>query len=91
MSPALPRYQHTTQPRDDDAKLAAITDQAAWERKLAEILIDVGEAAPTASSFGTTIADTQLLRGIPVVGAVCGTSPGTDPLAELLRNDRLAR
>jgi hypothetical protein len=78
MSQPLPRYLDT--------------DQDDWERKLAEILIDVGEAAPTANSFGTTIADAQLLRGIPVVGGVCGTSPGTDPLAELLRNEgRLAR
>lgn len=36
--------------------------------------------------YGTTLpGDRRKLRGIPVVGAVGGTSPGTDPYLETCR------
>lgn len=33
-------------------------------------------------------AGRRLLRGVPVAGAASGTSPGTDPLHELLEKER---
>jgi len=73
MSRILPRYTDTT---------------AADERKLARILIEVGEAAPTTTVTRATLAgDERRLRGIPCVArGVPGASPHTNPLAELLRN-----
>jgi len=38
--------------------------------------------APATVTRATLPGDTRRLRGIPVVGAVGGTSPGTDPYLE---------
>lgn len=75
MSQPLPRYLDT----NDDL-----------ERKLARILIETGEETPPATvSRATLPGDTRRLRGIPVCGPnVGGTSPGTNPLAALLRTIR---
>jgi len=58
---------------------------------VARALADSGERAPAehgpvAPGAGLH-ADTNRLRGIPVVGGAVGTSPGTDPVRELLRRD----
>ena len=39
---------------------------------------------PPPTTKATLPGDRRRLRGIPVVGAVGGTSPGTDPVAALL-------
>lgn len=51
------------------------------ERKLARILLETGEPAPTAVRAGATPAgDEQRLRGIPAIGrGVAGHIPGTRP------------
>ena len=77
----LPRYRTTTQPRRLDDHLHQL------------------EARDNATTATVTAGPRESeddrrhkrLRGIPVVGAVTGTSPGTDPLAELLRNDHRRR
>lgn len=54
-------------------------------RTLARILIETGEPTPTTTVTRATLpGDTRRLRGIPVAGGACGTSPGTDPLHALL-------
>lgn len=41
-----------------------------------------------ATAPGVTLAgDRRRLRGVPVVGGVSGTSPGSDPVAEVLRRE----
>jgi hypothetical protein len=56
------------------------------ERKLAKILLETGEPAPiTTTTQATLPGDKRRLRGIPVVGGVSGTSPGTDPYFETER------
>ncbi len=76
MSRALPRYLDT--------------DHAEWERKLARILIEVGEPAPASRTFRATAAgDEQRLRGIPCQAkGVGGTSPGTNPMAALMSKQK---
>lgn len=58
-----------------------------FEQKLGRILIETGEQAPPTQHTGITAAgDERRLRGIPCISrGVPGTSPGTNPLAELLR------
>lgn len=74
MSQPLPRYLDT---RADD------------DRKLARIILEAGDTEPPATVTKATLpGDTRRLRGIPVAGGAPGTSPGTDPLAALLRNVR---
>jgi hypothetical protein len=43
------------------------------------------EHTPPTTQRATLPGDRRRLRGIPVAGGACGTSPGTDPLAETLR------
>lgn len=43
---------------------------------------------PATVHQATLPGDRRRLRGIPVAGGATGTSPGTDPLAELLRKHR---
>ncbi len=71
--PILPRHLHQ--------------DHAAWEAKLARILIEVGEPAPSSRTFRAALpGDERTLRGIPAIGRnVAGAIPGTSPH---LRNDR---
>lgn len=74
MSQPLPRYL----PPNED-----------WNQKLARILIETGEPAPDQPTSRTVTradhTDKARLRGIPVAGGACGTSPGTDPLHEAER------
>ena len=56
------------------------------EQKIARILLETGEAAPVVTVTKATLpGDKRRLRGIPVAGGACGTSPGTDPLHETIR------
>lgn len=60
MSRALPRY---LEPTDD------------FERKLARILIEVGEPAPTRIGHATAGGDERRLRGVPCIArGVAGMS-----------------
>lgn len=75
MSRILPRFT---------AAMTAIEDA----RKIGRILAETGDVGPTQTVARATLpGDNRRLRGIPVVGfSVCGTAPGTDPMAELLRS-----
>lgn len=76
MSLPLPRfYAHITNAQD----------ARAIERNLQE----AGPVeAPATVARATLPGDRRRLRGIPVVGGVSGTSPGTDPYAETERKMR---
>ena len=45
----------------------------------------------TTKTKATAPGDCRKLRGIPVAGGACGTSPNTDPLAETIRRDQRRR
>ncbi len=64
MSRPLPRYRDDTDPR----KLDRIIDDT--------ITLEV---VTTTHTKATLPGDTRRLRGIPVIGGITGTSPGTDP------------
>lgn len=64
MNQLLPRYYRRTLAR---------LDAAAVDKAVAESVNP--ETAPRATLGG----DRRRLRGIPVAGGACGTSPGTDP------------
>lgn len=66
MSPPLPRFhRHQEAARD--------------RQHLTKVLAETGaEETPVTAGAGMHM-DTMRLRGIPVVGGACGTSPGTDP------------
>lgn len=68
MSHTLPRF-HAHHQRIDD------------ERKLARILLETGEPAPTTQRPGATAGgDERKLRGIPAIGrGVTGAIPGSVP------------
>ena len=75
MSRILPRfYRHQLASQDAD--------------NITRILNEAGAntTEPTVTR-ATLPGDRRRLRGIPVVGGVGGTSPGTDPLAELMRKE----
>ena len=81
----LPRY------------LDALQERAAWERKLARILIATGEPAATRRKgprgrmigFRSAEDDLARLRALPAVApGVAGAIPGTDPLRALLAKER---
>jgi hypothetical protein len=57
------------------------TDPREWEQKLAGIIVDTGEPAPSTTVARATIAgDESRLRGIPCIArGVAGTSFGTSP------------
>jgi hypothetical protein len=58
------------------------------QRKIARIILETGDPAPTTTVTHATLpGDTRRLRGIPVAGGACGTSPGTDPLQALIALD----
>lgn len=73
MSRILPRYHRTTLATEDQRKLDRI----------------IGESTNNTNTDqnhrSTAPGDRRKLRGIPVAGGACGTSPGTDPLHETLR------
>lgn len=61
------------------------------ERKIARIILDIGEAPATSKAKRTgnrsAEGDPRRLRGIPAIGrSVSGVAPGTDPVTELLRS-----
>lgn len=57
-------------------------------RKLAAIIMESGGAElPPTTSTVTLPGDKRRLRGIPVAGGACGTSPDTDPVAALLHKE----
>lgn len=74
MSHILPRFYRRTLERQD----AAAVDRAV--RESVEMDTTVAKA--------TLPGDKRRLRGIPVAGGACGTSPGTDPLHAVLRRGR---
>lgn len=76
MSHILPRFTAAMQRIED-------------ERKIGRILAETGDPGPTQTVARATLpGDNRRLRGIPVVGfSVCGTAPGTDPLAALMSSE----
>lgn len=78
MTPLLPRIHRQQQ---------AIHATRAVDRAIAESR-GAHEHTPPTVTRATLPGDRRRLRGIPVAGGACGTSPGTDPLAELLRRER---
>lgn len=80
-APILPRFnQHMIQDDDHRYVTQIITESNAPDQQ-----------APSSKTITRTDhTDTRRLRGIPVAGGACGTSPGTDPLTELLRKERAA-
>ena len=76
MSHLLPRFHRRQLEREDALSVARAVRESVSE-------------TPTVAR-ATLPGDTRRLRGIPVAGGACGTSPGTDPLYALLRSsDRL--
>lgn len=73
MSRPLPRYTPDTDPR----KIERITNQPNEPEQ------------PTTTTRATLPGDTRKLRGIPVIGGLNGTSPGTDPYQALANKQRL--
>ena len=66
-------------------------ERSAWQRKLASILLEVGEPAPSPKIYSATAGgDGRRLRGIPAhaKGNGGGAIPGTDPLRALLAKER---
>lgn len=59
------------------------------EQKIARIVLESGglpdTPQPKTYPRATLPGDTRRLRGIPVAGGACGTSPGTDPMHEAIR------
>ena len=53
----LPRY------------LDELSERITWERKLARILLEVGEPAPDPKSYGTAGGDERRLRELPAISA----------------------
>lgn len=45
----------------------------------------------TTKTKATAPGDSRKLRGIPVAGGACGTSPGTDPLSALIAKESRRR
>lgn len=71
MSVPLPRFTDT---------------RVADERKVAQIILEAGPVeSPETVQRATLPGDKRRLRGIPVAGGACGTSPGTDPYFEVER------
>lgn len=65
----------------------AASERIADEQKLGRILLESQSVeAPKTVSRATLPGDMRRLRGIPITArGVGGTSPGTDPLAAVLR------
>ncbi len=75
MSRLLPRY--TTITSTDALKVDKIIGNST-----------APEITVTTKTKATAPGDSRRLRGIPVVGGVSGTSPGTDPLAACIAKER---
>lgn len=76
MSRLLPRY--TSVSAGDALKIDKIVGNST-----------ATEVKVTSKTKQTEPGDKRKLRGIPVVGGVGGTSPGTDPLGALLHKENL--
>jgi hypothetical protein len=83
MPQRLPRFYARLQQIEDLRRVAAVVAAA-------EASAEGGEA-PATVARATLPGDKRRLRGIPAVGGVCGTVPGTDPLGALLAKERRAR
>jgi hypothetical protein len=70
MTPILRRFNQAIEKHED-------------QQKLGRILLETGTPSTTVAR-ATLPGDTRRLRGIPVAGGACGTSPGTDPLQHVL-------
>ena len=70
--------------------LDELHERITWERKLARILLEVGEPAPDPKLYrGTAAGDERRLRGLPAVArGTSGAIAGTDPLRALLAKER---
>jgi hypothetical protein len=80
MPSILPRFQRELQRIEDTRKIAALLLEVE-----AEAHPDSNGRVYRRSADGHR---TDRRRGLPMIGkGVSGTSPGTDPVAELLRND----
>lgn len=75
MAQRLPRWTNTT--HTDALKLDKIIGTTTTTETI------------TVHTKATLPGDTRRLRGIPVVGGIGGTSPGTDPLGALLHKENL--
>jgi hypothetical protein len=74
-APILKRFFEIAERRESAERVAAATREAGGSVEVA-----------TTSWSATTAGDRRQLRGIPAVSrAVGGVSPGTDPVAELMR------
>lgn len=80
MSRLLPRYTTSITYHADQLKI----DKIIGTSTAAEITV-------TTKTKATAPGDSRKLRGIPVVGGVSGTSPGTDPLAAVIAKERRRR
>ena len=78
MSRILPRFYRQQLQAEDAAHITHILREAGADTTTHEPKKHYGATLP---------GDKRRLRGIPVVGGVGGTSPGTDPVAELLRKE----
>lgn len=61
---------------------------AAAQRSIHRALLDSIDHTPTTVQRATLPGDKRRLRGIPVAGGACGTSPGTDPALATIRRLR---
>ena len=75
MNQPLPRFY---------AHITHIQDQQKLNQTLQET---TPTETPTTVTKATLPGDTRRLRGIPVAGGACGTSPGTDPAHETIRRN----
>ena len=75
MTQILPRFYRSQQAR---------LDRRAVDKAVAESIPLETQQVARSTPYG----DRRRLRGIPVAGGACGTSPGTDPLAAVLRSVR---
>ena len=57
-------------------------------RKIDRIIDQAPDNQPTTTSRATLPGDTRRLRGIPVIGGITGTSPGTDPHQAAVARER---
>jgi len=79
LSRILPRFYRQQLASQDAANITRILHEAG------------ANTAPEPTVARATLpGDRRRLRGIPVVGGVGGTSPGTDPVGELIRKERAA-
>lgn len=85
MSHLLPRFhrRRLEQDRYRNDRLGPLLDDSQVDQAVRE---SVPEVYDKSSAGSTRPGDARRLRGIPVCAmGVSGTSPGTDPLAQVLR------